>query len=188
MLEHLGMLGEGAVIRLHAVSDLLIGLACFGIPVALALLARKRRDLPFRGMLWMLAAFFLACGATHFFSLAALWAPIYRLEGLVKLVTALLSVLTAVAFWRSLPRILALPSSEQVLRASDVTWQETFESAAVGIAHTAPDGRWLRFNDTLCRITGYSRAELEATTFRAITHPEDLAQGMALTAQLIAGE
>lgn len=108
--QRIDLLGEGSVIRLHAVSDLLIGLACCGIPVALVLLARKRRDLPFRGMLWVLAAFLLACGATHFFSLAALWAPIDRLEGLVKLVTALLSVLTAAALWRSLPHILALPS------------------------------------------------------------------------------
>jgi hypothetical protein len=121
--QQIGMLGEGSVLRLHAVSDLLIGLACCGIPVALALLARKRRDLPFSGLLWMLAAFILACGATHFFSLAALWAPLYRLEGLVKLVTALLSVLTAATLWRSLPQILALPSPEQVLHASDVAWQ-----------------------------------------------------------------
>src|SRR3954447_18937734 len=186
--QQIGMLGEGSVIRLHAVSDLLIGLACCSIAVVLALLARMRRDRPFRGMFWMFAAFVLGFGAIHFFSLAALWTPIYRLEGLVKLVTALLAVLTAAALWRSLPQILALPSPAQVLRAGDIAWQETFESAAVGIAHTAPDGRWLRFNDTLCRITGYSRAELEATTFQAITHPDDLAQGMALTAQLVAGE
>ena len=183
-----GMLGEGSVIRLHAVSDLLIGLACCSILAALALLARRRRDLAFRGLFWMFAASILALGATHFFSLAALWAPLYRLEGLVKLVTALLSILAAAALWRSLPQILALPSPEQVLRATEVAWQETFDSAAVGIAHTAPDGRWLRFNDALCRITGYSRAELEATTFQAITHPDDLTPGIALTAQLTAGE
>ncbi len=186
--QTIGMFGEDSLIRLHAVSDLLIGLACCSIPVALALLARKHRDLVFRGMFWMLAVFILACGATHFFSLAALWAPLYRLEGLVKLVTALLSVLAAVALWRSLPQILTFPTPEQVLRASEVAWQETFESAEVGIAHTAPDGRWLRFNDAVCRITGYSRAELEATTFQAITHPDDIAPGAALKAQLAAGE
>jgi PAS domain S-box-containing protein len=186
------MLGEGSVIGLHAVSDLLIGLAYISIPVALVLLARKRRDdVAFRRMCWMFAAFLFACGITHFLSLAALWTPwppIFRLEGLVKLVTALLSVLAAAALWHYLPQLLALPSLEQVLRASEVAWQETFESAAIGIAHTAPDGHWLRFNDALCRITGYSRAELEATSFPAITHPDDLAEGAALTAQLAAGE
>src|SRR4051812_11149547 len=151
-LPVLGMLGEGSAVRLHAVSDLLIGLACCGISAALALLARKRRDLAFPGLLWTFAAFLLACGATQFFSLAALWAPLHRLEGLVKLVAALLAALAAAALWRALPQILARPTPEQVLRAGDVTWQETFESAAVGIAHTAPDGSWLRCNDALCRI------------------------------------
>ena len=83
MLEHLSdSLGVPLLLAVAGsgpmVSDLLIGLACCGIAVALALLARKRRDLPFRGVLWMLAAFLLACGATQFFSLAALWAPLYR--------------------------------------------------------------------------------------------------------------
>lgn len=152
-----GMLGEGSVIRLHAVSDLLIGLACCSILAALALLARRRRDLAFRGLFWMFAASILALGATHFFSLAAVWAPLYRLEGLVKLVTALLSILAAAALWRSLPQILALPSPEQVLRATEVAWQETFDSAAVGIAHTAPDGRWLR-STTPCAGSPATRA------------------------------
>jgi diguanylate cyclase (GGDEF)-like protein len=36
------------------------------------------------------------------------------------------------------------------------------------------DGRGLQVNDALCRITGYTRAELKATTLRALTHPEDV--------------
>src|SRR3954451_9557718 len=70
MLEHLSdslrmplllaVAGSGpASVRLHAVSGLLIGLACCGIAVALVLLARLRRDRPFRGMFWMFAAFIL---------------------------------------------------------------------------------------------------------------------------------
>ena len=186
--RQLCMSGEAPVIWLHAASDLLIGLAYYSIPVALALLVRKRRDFAFKGMSWMFAGFILACGTTHFFSVAALWAPAYRLEGLVKLATALLSVVTAVALWRHLPQIMALSSPEQVLHASEVAWQGTFENAPIGIAHTALDGRWLRLNDTLCRITGYSREELQETNFLAITHPEDRETGAALTAQLAAGE
>jgi PAS domain S-box-containing protein len=186
--RQLCMFGESSVIWLHAASDLLIGLAYFSIPVALALLVRKRRDLAFSGVVWMFAGFILACGTTHFFSLAALWAPVYRLEGVVKLATALLSVLTAAALWRHMPQILALSSPEQVLRASEVAWQGAFENAPIGIAHTTLDGRWLRLNDTLCRITGSSREELQGTSFLAITHPEDRETGAVMTAQLAAGE
>jgi len=39
----------------------------------------------------------------------------------------------------------------------------------VGVAITAPDGKWLFFNDKLCELLGYSREELGNMTWRAIT-------------------
>lgn len=63
----------------------------------------------------------------------------------------------------------------------------TFERAAVGIAHVAPDGRWLRFNDALTGILGYSRSALQSMTFADITHPEDLDEDWSLASQVIAG-
>lgn len=39
-------------------------------------------------------------------------------------------------------------------------YRATFEQAAVGLSHLAPDGRWLEVNDRLCRITGYTREEM----------------------------
>lgn len=56
----------------------------------------------------------------------------------------------------------------------EALFRMTFENAAVGMAHVAPDGHWLRVNDRLCEITGYSREQLLTLTFGEITHPEDL--------------
>jgi PAS domain S-box-containing protein len=64
--------------------------------------------------------------------------------------------------------------AEATLRAVDARFRATFENAAVGIAHVGLDGRWLRVNDRLCDIVGYSRDELLASTFQAVTHPEDV--------------
>jgi PAS domain S-box-containing protein len=64
---------------------------------------------------------------------------------------------------------------EERLRDGEQLFRATFEQAAVGIAHVAPDGRWLRVNQRLCDMLGYSRAELAAKTYRDITHPDDLA-------------
>jgi PAS domain S-box-containing protein len=68
---------------------------------------------------------------------------------------------------------------ERSIRDCETRFQATFENAAVGIAHVAPDGRWLRVNRALCRIVGYSADELLTKSSRDITHPDDLACGLA---------
>ncbi len=66
-------------------------------------------------------------------------------------------------------------------------FRSTFEQAAVGIAHVAPDGHWLRVNDRLCEIVGYSREELLARTFQDITHQDDLEIDLNKVQDLLSG-
>jgi PAS domain S-box-containing protein len=74
-----------------------------------------------------------------------------------------------------------LLENEQELRAS-------FEQAAVGMAHVSPDGHWLRVNQKLCDIVGYTQDELYQLTFQDITHPDDLLTDMDLQEKLLAGK
>ncbi|MFB1489174.1 MULTISPECIES: PAS domain S-box protein [unclassified Thiocapsa] len=67
-------------------------------------------------------------------------------------------------------------------------FQATFEQAAVGIAHVAPDGSWLRVNQKVCDIIGYSRDELLTKTFQDITHPDDLNADVAYVGRMLAGD
>lgn len=67
-------------------------------------------------------------------------------------------------------------------------FQIAFEQAAIGMAITAPDGRWLQVNAALCALLDYSRDELLATSFKSITHPEDRACDDTLLAKLLADE
>ena len=76
---------------------------------------------------------------------------------------------------------LALSESEQIGRA-------TFDQAAVGMAHVGTDGRWLRVNDKLCAIVGYPREELLQSTFREITHPDDLDSDLELVRRVLSSE
>jgi PAS domain S-box-containing protein len=64
-------------------------------------------------------------------------------------------------------------------RNSEARFRATFDNAAVGIAHIAPDGRWLRVNGPLCRILGYRVDELLTKSFQDVTYPDDLAADLA---------
>lgn len=77
---------------------------------------------------------------------------------------------------------------EAALRANEERFRATFEQAAVGMAHVGLDGQWLRVNDKLCAIVGYTRAELSTCTFQDITYPDDLDADLEYVRRLLAGE
>ena len=112
------LLWDPELIWTYAVSDVGIGVAYFSIPLVLAIVARRRRDLVFRPLFWLFASFILLCGTTHFLDLATLWLPLYGLEAVLKVATAMVSIVTAVALWGLLPQVLALPSPAQLAAAN----------------------------------------------------------------------
>ncbi len=94
-------------------------------------------------------------------------------------------------FWEQLPgivdRVTLFAASEERLRESEERFRGAFEFAAIGMALVGRDGRFLRVNEAVCRILGYSAEELLATSFGAITHPDDLERDTAYARQLLDG-
>jgi PAS domain S-box-containing protein len=78
--------------------------------------------------------------------------------------------------------------AEATLRESEERFRVAFYQAAVGIAQTRPDGRWLFVNDRYCEMFGYSQAELRGKNFLDITHPDDNEASHTALRQLLAGE
>jgi PAS domain S-box-containing protein len=74
------------------------------------------------------------------------------------------------------------------LEESEERFRVTFDQAAVGIAHLATDGRWLRVNQKLCDIVGYTREELLQRAFQDVTYPDDLAADSENVRRMLAGE
>jgi len=74
------------------------------------------------------------------------------------------------------------------LRESEEQYRATFEQSGVGVAHVAPDGRYLRVNQKLCDMVGYTREELLQRRFVDITHPDDRESDAERAERLLAGE
>jgi diguanylate cyclase (GGDEF)-like protein/PAS domain S-box-containing protein len=78
--------------------------------------------------------------------------------------------------------------ASEALRESEDRFRLIFNQAAVGMAHVALDGRWLRVNQKLCAITGYSEQELLNLRFQQHTHPDDLITDLEQIGRLLSGE
>ncbi len=102
------------LVGLHLVSNGVIALAYFSIPVTLIYILRKRSDIPFNGIFLLFAAFILCCGTGHAFDIWTLWHPNYWISGWIRFTTALVSLATAIALIIKIPQILTLPSPSQV--------------------------------------------------------------------------
>src|SRR5690606_9833794 len=81
-----------------------------------------------------------------------------------------------------------LKLEQQALRESEQRYRETFECAAVAIAHVSLEGQWLQVNQTMCEITGYSHDELLSLRFQDITHLDDLPADLEQLQRLLDSE
>lgn len=79
-------------------------------------------------------------------------------------------------------------AAEDALHESEERFQNAFQYAAIGMALVSPDGRWLKVNQALCRLVGYSEDELLAQTFQNITHPKDLDAVLGYISKMLADE
>ncbi|WP_151631885.1 GGDEF and EAL domain-containing protein [Noviherbaspirillum aerium] len=78
---------------------------------------------------------------------------------------------------------------EQALRSSEAKLSAIFARAKVGLSELSLEGSFLRVNDELCHMLGYSRDELLSRGVPDVTHPEDIAKSiLALTSLLETGE
>lgn len=78
--------------------------------------------------------------------------------------------------------------AEEALRASEQRFRGYFEMGLVGMAIASPDENLVLFNDKLCEIFGYARAELPSRTWMELTRPGDLASDTAMFKRVASGE
>ncbi len=83
---------------------------------------------------------------------------------------------------------LELRRQMNALRMSEEQFSSAFEHAPIGMALVSLEGRWLKVNQEICNLLGYSAEELMTKTFQAITHPDDLATDLGHVQDLLDGK
>ena len=76
---------------------------------------------------------------------------------------------------------------EAKLRTSEETFRLTMQESPIGIALVSLEGHWMKVNEALCELIGYTQQELLRTDFQTITHPDDLATDLGLVQQVLDG-
>jgi protein-histidine pros-kinase len=154
------------LILLHNISDLLIWLSYLAIPLVLVYFIRRRRDLPFPGIFWLFGAFIVLCGTTHLVEIVMFYSPLYRLAGLIKLATAVVSVWTVISLVPIIPMALAMRGPQELER--EIAERRRAEAKFRGLLESAPDakvivdstGTIVLVNSQTERLFGYRREEL----------------------------
>ncbi|MBK7471236.1 MAG: PAS domain S-box protein [Betaproteobacteria bacterium] len=109
----------------------------------------------------------------------ALWA------GAIALIALLVVGAAMLVLWRTRRRADRL----EVQAEADRFFRLFYDLPFIGMAITSPaTKRWVKFNDQLCDILGYSREELGAMNWAEVTHPEDLDNDVAEFERVLRGE
>jgi PAS domain S-box-containing protein len=177
------------LVGLHILSDALIALAYYSIPIALLYFVRQRKDLPFKWIFLLFAAFIISCGTTHLLEIWTLWHPAYWFSGGIKAITGLISVFTAIELLPLMPQALALPSPDELqqlnreLQISEARFAGILDKANDAIISVDVNQRITLFNRAAERIFGYTADDALGQPLELLL-PQRFA---ALTYQFISG-
>lgn len=112
----------------QVVSDAVIAAAYFSIPVTLLYFLRRRPELPFPAMIVLFAVFIVLCGSGHVLEIWTVWHPVYALQGVIKALTAVASLATALAMIPIIPQVLAMRTPQESQREVDMAVSQLKET------------------------------------------------------------
>ncbi|MFM8443351.1 MAG: PAS domain S-box protein [Methylococcus sp.] len=84
--------------------------------------------------------------------------------------------------------IIEREKAEAAIRDQERLFSSNFNLSLMGMAITSLEKGWVKVNDRLCQILGYSLEELRSRTWAELTHPDDLAADVMQFNRVLRGE
>lgn len=104
---------------MQVLPDIVLALVYFAVPATLFYISRRRRDLHLSWLVVCAIVFLTAAGLTHVMQVWNIWHTAYWTQGVLKVITALAAIPTAIFLWRALVEIVSLPSQRQLRDANE---------------------------------------------------------------------
>jgi len=173
------------LILLHVISDSLIWLAYISISLAIAYFVRRKKDLPFPHVFWLFAAFIVICGTTQIVDVMMFWHPAYRLAGVLKAVTAAVSLMTVWALLRVMPLALLIRSPKELeleveartgeLARANQRFRALIDCITDAVWTRDPYGNFATRQESWEKYTGQTWDQYRDSGWLNAIHPEDRA-------------
>lgn len=164
-------LWQPQLVWLHILSDSIIALAYYSIPITLIYFVQKRKDLPFDWIFLLFSAFIVSCGTTHIMDVWTLWYPTYWLAGALKALTAVVSLYTAISLVQLMPQALTIPSPAQLSAVNFELTQQIRDRREA-------EAQVRQLNEDLEIKVAQRTAELEKSVLQSQNHAERLTLAM----------
>lgn len=108
------------IVWMEVVSNALVALAYYSIPIVLFFLVRARKDLPYPHVFVLFGLFITSCGTGHLLDIVTIWHPIYWFKAIWDSFTGAISVMTALVLGPLLPRLLKAGTVEEVVQKQTI--------------------------------------------------------------------
>ncbi|WP_269541834.1 response regulator [Cerasicoccus fimbriatus] len=112
------------ILWLHVVANGMVVVAYCSIPFGLFYFVRRRRDLIYKNVFLLFALFILCCAATHAMAILTIWKPVYVAEGVVLLITGIVSMASAAVLFKLIPEALKLPNPQELRKTKHELQEE----------------------------------------------------------------